>query len=50
MRLDDVFGGASEKRAIPLGTPAALLPQISKLASVEKPCPLSRPLAFCPRR
>ena len=27
------------KRAIPLGTPAALLPQISKLVSVEKPCP-----------
>ena len=27
------------KRAIPLGTPAALLPQISKLTSVEKPCP-----------
>jgi hypothetical protein len=31
------------KRAIPLGTPAALLPQISKLAPSEKPCPLSRP-------
>src|SRR4030043_1567652 len=36
------------KRAIPLGTPAALLPQISKLASVEKPCPLSRPRTSSP--
>ena len=36
------------KGAIPLGTSAALLPQISKLASVEKPCPLSRPRTFLP--
>jgi hypothetical protein len=36
------------KRAIPLGTPAALLPQISKLVSVEKPCPLSRPRTSSP--
>src|SRR4030042_2964671 len=36
------------KVAIPLGTPAALLPQIRKLASVEKPCPLSRPRTSSP--
>ena len=36
------------KRAIPLGTPAALLPQISKLVPVEKPCPLSRPRTSSP--
>ena len=36
------------KGAIPLGTPAALLPQISKLASVEKPCTLSRPRTSSP--
>src|SRR4030042_2246365 len=34
--------------AIPLGTPAALLLQISKLAPVEKPCPLSRPRTSSP--
>ncbi len=36
------------KRAIPLGTPAALLPQISKLVPSEKPCPLSRPRTSSP--